>query len=67
MDAEISPEVKAIAEEFKVKGNDCFKDKRYEKAYELYSKAIDLNPHEHSYYSNRSICAYNLARFSESL
>lgn len=42
------------AEAIKAKGNECFKAKDYPKAIEFYTQAIELDPTNHSYYSNRS-------------
>lgn len=44
------------AEEYKKKGNDFFKDKKYDDAIKQYNKAIQLNPDNASYYSNRAAC-----------
>lgn len=52
----ISESDKRTAEEFKNKGNECFKKGENEHAIEWYSKAIMLNPKESSYYSNRAAC-----------
>jgi serine/threonine-protein phosphatase 5 len=50
------PEV-ALAESEKIKSeaNEKFKAEKYDKAIELYSKAIELNPHNAVLYANRSI------------
>lgn len=42
------------ADDFKNQGNEAFKNKDYDKAIELYSKAIELDPKKEVYYSNRS-------------
>jgi len=42
------------AEEFKKKGNEDFKEKRFDEAIKNYNKAITLDPNNASYYSNRS-------------
>lgn len=55
------------ADEFKNLGNQEFKNKNFEKAAELYSKAIELNPAEITYYSNRSGSYASLGRFQEAL
>ncbi|XP_053994568.1 serine/threonine-protein phosphatase 5 [Hylaeus anthracinus] len=50
----ISPEDAARAEKFKEEANEYFKNQDYNKAIELYSKAIELNPTVAVYYGNRS-------------
>lgn len=49
----------ATAEEYKQKGNDCFKNNKYQEAINFYTKAID-NHHTSAkaspYYSNRAMC-----------
>lgn len=40
--------------EFKAKGNEFFKKGQYEEAITWYSKAIEKEPSNHAYYSNRS-------------
>ena len=53
------------AEEWKKEGNDAYKNKQYEKAIQAYSEAIALNGNDHSYYSNRAICHFNIQNFLE--
>ncbi|KAK0088617.1 hypothetical protein PV325_011310 [Microctonus aethiopoides] len=50
----VSAENAKEAEIFKEEANEYFKNQNYEKAIELYTKAIELNPHVASYYGNRS-------------
>nr|CAD7407836.1 unnamed protein product [Timema poppensis] len=50
-----SPEEAELAEKFKTEANECFKKQDFNKAIELYSKAIDINPNVAVYYGNRSI------------
>lgn len=42
------------AEEFKKKGNKAYKAKKFEEALEFYDKAIELEPLEMYYYTNKS-------------
>lgn len=51
------------ANRFKEQGNEAYKNKEYLKAIQLYSKAIELNPKDANYYSNRALCHFNLNRF----
>jgi len=53
------------AEEFKQHGNKAFKEGNYPKAIEWYSKAIDANPMEPSYYANRAACYLGLKKFQK--
>ncbi|KAL0127518.1 hypothetical protein PUN28_003062 [Cardiocondyla obscurior] len=50
-----SPEDAAKAELYKEEANEYFKNQVYDKAIELYTKAIELNPLVAVYYGNRSI------------
>lgn len=50
----------STSKELKDEGNEFFKKKEYEKAIELYSQAISLEPNDHVLYSNRSACYVNL-------
>lgn len=43
-----------LATEFKNKGNEAFKAQKYEEAIELFTKAIENNPNDHVFFSNRS-------------
>lgn len=43
-----------LATEYKNKGNEAFKGQRYQEAIELFTKAIECNPNDHVFYSNRS-------------
>jgi len=45
---------------FKNKGNDYFKNKDYKKAIEFYTKAIDLNSMDATYYGNRAACYFSM-------
>ncbi|KAI6041227.1 hypothetical protein EDC04DRAFT_3089205 [Pisolithus marmoratus] len=55
------------AEEIKEQGNTAFKEKEYTKAVELYTKAIDMNPTEPSYLTNRAAANMSLKRFRPAL
>eukprot|EP00936_MAST-01D_sp_MAST-1D-sp1_P000303 g303.t1 len=43
-----------LAQQFKAQGNEAFKQERNEDAINLYTQAIELDPDDHVYYSNRS-------------
>jgi tetratricopeptide (TPR) repeat protein len=55
------------AVEFKAQGNTHFVKKEREQALEFYSKAIQSNPKEATFYSNRSACYMVLNRPGEAL
>eukprot|EP00409_Alexandrium_fundyense_P002355 CAMPEP_0185903958 /NCGR_PEP_ID=MMETSP0196C-20130402/3248_1 /TAXON_ID=2932 /ORGANISM="Alexandrium fundyense, Strain CCMP1719" /LENGTH=100 /DNA_ID=CAMNT_0028623133 /DNA_START=90 /DNA_END=388 /DNA_ORIENTATION=+ len=42
------------AEEYKKRGNDAFKERKWDEAIKQYNKAIALDPTNAAYYSNRS-------------
>jgi DnaJ family protein C protein 7 len=44
------------AVQLKNEGNEFFKQKEYDKAIDCYTKAINLNPMDPSYYANRAAC-----------
>jgi len=50
----ISKETRGKAEEFKKSGNDALSQKDYERAVELYSNAIRIDPYNAVYYCNRA-------------
>ncbi|KAG8931819.1 hypothetical protein FRC02_002113 [Tulasnella sp. 418] len=55
------------AEQLKEQGNDKFKKKMYTEAIELYTRAIELNPNEPSYLTNRAAAYMALKRFKPAL
>lgn len=54
---EVSAEVKERAENLKAEANEHFKKQAYDKAIELYSAAIEINPNP-IYYANRSFAYF---------
>ncbi len=58
-------EKKKQAEELKLKGNEEFKKGNMSTALELYSKAIELNAKELTFYLNRSGVYHNLKQFDK--
>ncbi|CCE62924.1 hypothetical protein TPHA_0D02880 [Tetrapisispora phaffii CBS 4417] len=56
------------ADEYKQQGNTAFSAKEYEKAVDLFSKAIEVSPEpNHVLYSNRSACYTSLKKFTDAL
>lgn len=56
------------ADEYKAQGNAAFVAKDYEKAIDLFSKAIEVSETpNHVFYSNRSACYASLKKFTEAL
>ena len=54
------------AEEFKKQGNDAFKDAKYQEAYDLYSKAVDMHiggKKQAVYFSNRAFSSIRLENY----
>ena len=48
------------ANDYKDKANALLKNKEYQKALEMYNKAVELAPEDKVHYSNRSACYINL-------
>lgn len=46
-------------------GNEAYKNKDYSRAMGYYTQAINLNPNDANFYSNRALCSFNLGRFME--
>lgn len=56
------------ADEYKQQGNAAFTAKDYDKAIELFTKAIEVSETpNHVLYSNRSACYTSLKKFSDAL
>jgi stress-induced-phosphoprotein 1 len=53
------------AEFKKAEGNKAHAKKDYSAAIRLFSEAIELDPSNHVYYSNRSACLLEVGRFAE--
>ena len=55
----------ATALAFKAEGNQFFKNKQYEKAIEQYTKAIEADDRDVTFFSNRSACYAALEKWEE--
>jgi stress-induced-phosphoprotein 1 len=53
--------------EFKAKGNKAFAEGKFEEAIEHFTKAIEANPNDHVFYSNRSAAYASLEKYEEAL
>ena len=60
-------EYKVLANQCKDQGNIEFERGNYEGALKSFSQAIDLDPDNHIFYSNRSACHMKLDSISKSL
>lgn len=56
-----------LANNYKNQGNVAFQNKEFDKALELFTKAIQLNPNDHIFWSNRSGVYASLGKFEEAL
>jgi ankyrin repeat protein len=63
----ISEENKQIAAELKAKGNNYYAKGEWDSAVFLYSEAIEKNPIDETFYSNRSACYLALNKDNEAL
>ena len=57
----------STATELKNLGNQAFAQKNYDEAIEFYNKAIELNPNDATFYSNRSGCFASMEKYAEAL
>mmetsp|Transcript_25320 Transcript_25320/g.37876 ORF Transcript_25320/g.37876 Transcript_25320/m.37876 type:complete len:529 (-) Transcript_25320:403-1989(-) len=63
----ISEESKATAAELKANGNRFFAKKEWENAINSYTQAIEHNPADETYYSNRSACYMSVKKYDDAL
>lgn len=49
---------------YKEEGNTAYKNRDYSKALNLYSKAIQCDPNDPSFYSNKALCYFNLGNYA---
>lgn len=63
----ISDECIKEADELKNQANKLFTTGKYDKALDIYSQAIEVNPYVASYYGNRSFCNIKLECFGSAL
>ena len=55
------------AASFKALGNTAFKEKKWEEAIGHFTKAIECNPNDHVFFSNRSASYLNNGQHEEAL
>lgn len=55
------------AAEFKNLGNEAFKNKKYEEAIQYFTQAIECNPNDHVFFSNRSGSYLNAGKYTNAL
>jgi len=55
------------AEKFKDKGNELFKQKKYAEAIEQYTFAVECDPNNHTYYTNRAACYATMGEWEKCL
>lgn len=48
------------AVQFKNLGNEAFKNKKYQEAITYFNQAIECNPNDHTFFSNRASCYINI-------
>lgn len=58
-------EYNSAAQKFKEQGNQAYKNQDYTKAITFYTKAIEVDQFDPSYFTNRALCYYNLNKFEE--
>ncbi len=61
------PAINEASESYKNLGNEAFANEEYEKAYDLYSKGIEINPYNAYLYSNRALVCSKLDRVEEGI
>jgi len=57
----------SAAEQYKEKGNAEYKNGNYEKAIEFYTYATEMDPKNHIFYTNRSMCYAAMKKWDKSL
>jgi stress-induced-phosphoprotein 1 len=55
------------ANEFKAQGNAAFQSGNFEEAVKLFTQAIELNPNDHVFFSNRSGAYASLKNYEKAL
>ncbi|KAL9250383.1 Ankyrin repeat and SOCS box protein 3-like protein [Drosera capensis] len=64
---EVSKEAKKKAAEAKLRGDEAFRRKEYMTAIDAYTQAIDFDPSDGTYFSNRSLCWVRLGQAEHAL
>jgi len=58
-------EIKKQAEDLKAKGNEFYKKKDFENALKFYQEAIDKDPQEITFYSNKAAVYFEMKKFDD--
>jgi DnaJ family protein C protein 7 len=58
-------EYNSHAQKYKELGNQAYKAQDYSKAITHYTKAIEIDPQDPNFFTNRALCYYNLNRYEE--
>lgn len=53
--------------EWKERGNTAFSQKNYQEAIDCFTKALEFDPNDHVFYSNRSACHASLEQYDQAL
>lgn len=65
--AEVTEECKKLSNQYKVLGNDLLKENKYDEAILKYNRAIELDPTNHIFYSNRAQLNIKLENYGLSI
>lgn len=60
-----TPEERATAEEFKARGNEAIKNKRYQEAVDLYTEAMKIDLSSAVYRANRSAALFSMEKYDD--
>lgn len=58
-------EYNSAAQKYKELGNQAYKNQDYSKAATYYTKAIEVDQSDPSYFTNRALCYYNINKYEE--
>lgn len=64
-DERLKVQAKKEAEAFKAQGNEFYKKKDFENALKLYQQAIDKNPEEITFYTNKAAVYFEMKKYED--